>query len=281
MGLFRMRKLTIIFVALLAIVLFVSLPASAQDGPDPDTLALGARLYQENCAVCHGDNGEGRVGATLAKDWPAIDPESDLRNILVNGVPGSFMPPWTKATGGPFDETDLDAVVAYILNWQTGNPVPASAFPSPTARPPIEPVPDVEGDPNAGALLYDENCALCHGENGEGRIGATLAKDWPAIRPDLDVKNTINRGVQGSYMPPFSQENGGPLTEGDINNLVAFVLSWEGSEVSAPPAATPVTEPAGMSTLSLVIIVIVILLAVVLFGVFVLVANRPNSDRTG
>ncbi len=279
MGLFRMRKLTIVLIALLAIILFVSLPASAQDGTDPETLDLGARLYLENCAVCHGENGEGRVGATLAKDWPAIDPESDLKNILVNGVPGSFMPPWTKANGGPFDDSDIDAVVAYILTWQTGDPIPASAFPSPTARPPIEPIPDVEGDPNAGAVLYDQNCALCHGANGEGRIGATLAKDWPAIRPDLDVKNTINRGVQGSYMPPFSQENGGPLTESEVNNLVSFVLTWEGAEVSAPPAATPTPEPEGLSTLSLIIIFVVIILAVILFGVFILVSNREQSDR--
>ncbi|HZD55418.1 MAG TPA: c-type cytochrome, partial [Anaerolineales bacterium] len=54
-----------------------------------------------------------------------------------------------------------------------------------------------------GARLFAENCAVCHGPDGKGRIGATLAKDWPSIRPDLEIKTTISRGVAGSPMPAW------------------------------------------------------------------------------
>ncbi len=238
MGPLLERRTGLALLAVLALSVLVGLPVLAQEGTDPDVLAQGAQLYAENCAVCHGDNGEGRIGATLAKDWPSIRPDLDIKNIIVNGVSGSFMPPWGKAQGGPFEDAEIDAIEAYILTWQTGEPAPIFVFPTPTARPPIEPVPEVEGDPNTGAVLYDQNCALCHGANGEGRIGATLDKDWPSIRPDLDVQNTVVNGVQGSYMPPWSQANGGPLTETEIDDLVAFVLSW-----SATGEETPIVNP--------------------------------------
>jgi hypothetical protein len=52
-----------------------------------------------------------------------------------------------------------------------------------------------------------------------------LAKNWPAIRPDLSIKNTINTGVPGTAMPAWGQANGGPLTEEEINDIVSFILS--------------------------------------------------------
>ena len=69
-----------------------------------------------------------------------------------------------------------------------------------------------------GARLYAENCAVCHGPNGEGRVGATLNKNWPAIRPEATVKTIIENGVEGAVMPAWSQKNGGPLTDAEIES---------------------------------------------------------------
>ncbi len=245
--------------------------AAAQDGPDPETIELGARLYLENCAVCHGETGQGRVGATLAQDWPSIDPATAIRNTIETGIEGTFMPPWSKANGGPFTEEEIDAVLAYVLSWQTTAPLPASAFPSPTPRPPIQPLPEVEGDPNQGAILFGENCAVCHGENGEGRIGVTLAQAWPSIRPDLAFKTIINGGVEGTFMPPWSQENGGPLTEGQINDVVAFILSLSAEPVEAPVtqapvAPTPTPEAAPSSGVNTGLILSGTLLVLIIIG---------------
>jgi cytochrome c oxidase cbb3-type subunit 3/ubiquinol-cytochrome c reductase cytochrome c subunit len=268
MGPLRQQKSGLLLLAILALSLLIAGSVLAQEGTDPDVLEQGARLYLENCAVCHGDNGEGRVGATLAKDWPSIRPDLDTRNIIVNGVAGSFMPPWGKEKGGPLEDAEIDALVAYILTWQTGDSAPVFTFPTATPRPPIEPVPEVAGDPNSGAVLYDGNCALCHGLNGEGRVGATLAKDWPSIRPDLDVQNTIVSGVQGSYMPPWSQTNGGPLTETEINDLVAFVLSWSATneETAVPPptqAPTPTPEIPDRGNTGLILAVVALVVIII------------------
>jgi mono/diheme cytochrome c family protein len=204
--------------------------ALAQDGGE-EQLETGARLFQENCSVCHGPNGEGRVGATLAQNWPSIRPDLLIRDTIERGIPGSVMPAWGEEHGGPLSNEEIDALVAYIQSWQTGGQVDPSIFPSPTPHPPIEPIPEVEGDPNRGASIYAENCAVCHGPNGEGRAGATLAKAWPSVRPDLNVKAVVSQGIPGSIMPAWHQDNGGPLSEAEIDDVTAFVLSRQDESV--------------------------------------------------
>lgn len=207
--------------------------------PDQDQLERGARLYADNCAVCHGVEGEGRVGVTLAKDWPSIRPDIQVRTTIENGIENSPMIAWSQKNGGPLSDEDIDALVAYILSWETGGfrTIPATATPVP--REIITPVPGVEGDPNQGAVLYDQNCAVCHGPNGQGRIGATLAKAWPAIRPDLRIKTTISEGIENSAMPAWSQVYGGPLQEREIDDITSFVLTFGDTTLQANPTPTP------------------------------------------
>jgi len=236
------RTLGVALLLALALLVMASMAARAgKPGQDPDT-ELGMRLYAENCAVCHGPEGQGRVGATLAKDWPSIRPDLTVKTIITNGVPGSRMPAWSQAKGGPFSEAEIEALTGYILSWQTGGAPVITARATVTLRSPITPPPNVEGDPNRGAVLFDENCAVCHGPNGQGRAGATLAKAWSGVRPDLEVETIIANGIQGSQMPAWSQANGGPLSEVEIDDLVTFILALGGQnkvEQIAPTAALP------------------------------------------
>lgn len=225
--------------------------ATPQPGEAGERLQQGAQLYAENCAVCHGAEGQGRVGATLAKDWPSIRPDLTVRTIIANGVQGSPMPAWSQANGGPLSEAEIDALVEFILSWQTGGAPRYTPAATATLRPPFTPPPNVEGDPNRGAILFDQNCVVCHGANGEGRIGATLAKAWPSIRPDLSVKAVISNGVKGSPMPAWSQANGGPLTEQEINDLTAFILALGEAQLveQVPPPMGEVPRAAADSPL--------------------------------
>jgi mono/diheme cytochrome c family protein len=152
-----------------------------------------------------------------------------VRETIERGVPDTFMPAWGQAYGGPLNDQELDAVTFYILSWQSGSPI--YVYPTQTPRPSlgITPPPGIDGDPNRGAVQYENNCALCHGQNGEGRIGANLAKPWPSVRPDLRVKSVIEKGVEGAVMPPFSQDHGGPLTDQDINDITSYILTWSGA----------------------------------------------------
>lgn len=229
------RWTLISFTAILfAMVLFTS--AAAQEGDDSELLQQGAQIFAENCAVCHGEDGQGRIGAKLAKNWPSIRPDLEIQDTIERGIEGTFMPAWGMAFGGPLDNDEIQAVTRYILSWESGEP--SFIYPTPTfdTRIVLTPPPGVSGDPNAGAQLYTANCAVCHGPNGEGRIGATLAREWASTRPDLLVKSVIENGVEGAAMPAWSQANGGPLSEEEIDNIVAYILTWSG------PAPTPESQ---------------------------------------
>lgn len=258
-----LRKFGLGLVILLGVWLFAISPVHAQDKAQ---IELGARLYADNCSVCHGETGEGRVGATLAQDWPSIRPDLLVRATIENGISGTPMVAFGQANGGPLSAAEIDALVAFILTWQTGGPRTIAPTPTYAARPLITTPPNVEGDPNQGAILFDQNCAVCHGTDGQGRVGAALAKSFSSIRPDLTVKSTISNGIDGSPMPAWSQERGGPLNEQEINDLTAFVLTLADDPVifeQPAPEVDTALQPSWLRGWG------GILLAVVLFGLIV------------
>jgi mono/diheme cytochrome c family protein len=268
-----------LFLALALLTLGLSGVQAEAPAQEPSS-ELGAQLYAENCVVCHGPEGRGRVGATLAKDWPSIRPDLTVKTIISNGVPGSKMPAWSQANGGPLSEAEIEALTQYILSWQTAGAPQITPRATATLRPPITPPPNVTGDPNRGAVLFDENCAMCHGPNGQGRVGATLAKVWGGVRPDLSVRTIIASGIAGSQMPAWSQANGGPLSEQDIDDLVTFILTLGETnpvEQIAPTAALP-GSGAGESPLSgwTGVILFVILLGAVIAAALLLQQRKAE-----
>ncbi len=272
------RLLTLCWMLGMALVILIGAVSYTQaQTPAPrQQLEQGARLYAENCAVCHGANGEGRVGATLAKNWPSIRPDLRVRDTIENGIAGSPMPAWGQKNGGPLSEAEIEALVAYILSWESGGPRLIPPTPTFIPRPRLTPPPQVEGDPNRGALLFDQNCVVCHGPNGEGRVGARLAKPWSSIRPDLEIKSAITNGISGSPMPAWSQAQGGPLSEAEINDLVAFVLTLPPVEVEAF-SPTPSPLPGGfMSSWGGVLLTLILFVLLVWVAITLQTRRKPE-----
>jgi mono/diheme cytochrome c family protein len=230
------RSLQVLIGVLILSLLTVGAALAQSDG-DPDN---GATLYAEYCAACHGENGEGRTGRELNAAFAAIDVDEFLRQSITEGRPGTFMPTWGEDLGGPLSEQDVDDIITYIETWGT-----ASEPVLPPPRPPdedIPPVTEVDGDPNEGALIFAENCVACHGEQGEGSIGETLAKEFPSAEPGAYVISAVTNGIgdsEDSGMPAWGEENGGPLSEDDIQNVAAYVLSLEPVGTGPPPPPPP------------------------------------------
>lgn len=261
--------------ALLGLVLMPATPAHAQDdGGDGDggDADRGAELYAENCAVCHGASGEGRTGASLNQVYGGIEPDAFLTQTISQGIEGTFMPAWGESHGGPLSDGDIADIVAYIESWGTAV--------EPLAPEPAQPeqeipeVAEVNGDPNAGYTVFQENCVACHGPNGEGRTGASLNRVFAGIEPGAFVIQTISRGRSGTLMPPFAQEYGGPLTDQQIQDVAAYVFTLDGAQ------RTEQGEIVGQASgWPLLVVLVGSLVLVVALGVAISRGQVPPGDE--
>ncbi len=91
-----------------------------------ELITRGAIIYAANCAACHQGTGKGVPGSFPALDGSKIvnGPPAAQIAIVLNGKPGTAMPPWTQLS-----DTDLAAVITYTRNsWgnKTGQAVQPS-----------------------------------------------------------------------------------------------------------------------------------------------------------
>jgi mono/diheme cytochrome c family protein len=72
--------------------------------------------------------------------------------------------------------------------------------------------------------LYAENCSVCHGLSGEG-IGSMPPLNNPVLQTMAfeDIYKTISRGRYDTAMPAWSKEDGGPLSDYQIEEMVALI----------------------------------------------------------
>ncbi len=124
-----------------------------------------------------------------------------------------------------------------------------------------------------GAALFENNCAACHGLQGEGsgRAPALNTPDLLVPLPGTSVSQRLQDiGWAGSIpdyihatiaggrprpsvqypdypqrMPTWSQEFGGPLRADQINSLVDFIMNWAPAFANATPVPTVAITPVG------------------------------------
>ena len=123
--------------------------------------ADGLRLYQANCNNCHGPAGDSITGVDLGHGkFRRASTDDDLRNIIINGIPGTGMPPASIAPAQAMN------IVAYLRS--------------------LAPVaPGNSGDTTHGQTLFaTKGCTSCHRILGTGsRTGPDLSEIGSYRRP--------------------------------------------------------------------------------------------------
>ena len=217
----------------------------------------GEKIFRSHCASCHGLNGGGGSGPSLATGvFYHGDTDADLYRNISEGIPGTAMPDQF------FSSAQIWQIVAYVR-----------AISSARVRP------QLTGNVARGAQLFkDKGCVGCHLVKGEGAVrgpdltligsqrsvaylresitdpAAVIAPEyWVAKIVTKDGRNRagfilnqdtyavqildFDGGLQmvqrsdfkdfgidrGSIMPPYK----GKLNEAELDDLVAFLASLQ------------------------------------------------------
>jgi mono/diheme cytochrome c family protein len=200
---------------------------ASSKGVDTDA---GGRLFADNCSACHGQFGEG--GPNPSRPGEIIVPISSaeflktrddftLRNIISQGQPNFGMSPFGSAYGGPLNDDQVDAIVAFIRGWEN--------------NPPVELPPEVSSGQAAltGAQIFADVCARCHGPNGEGGIGPAFnTVEFQNRYGDAALLDVINKGREATPMIAWGEI----FSPDQLQQLVNYMRSLQPASVA--PAGT-------------------------------------------
>jgi cytochrome c oxidase cbb3-type subunit 3/ubiquinol-cytochrome c reductase cytochrome c subunit len=81
-----------------------------------------------------------------------------------------------------------------------------------------------------GGDVYERMCAVCHGASGQGYAadgapGIGRAAFLAAASDDF-LREAITQGRAGTTMSAWGRARGGPLGDGDVDALIAFMRLW-------------------------------------------------------
>src|SRR5882672_7627155 len=160
-------------------VVLVTVAAAAQTSTPPaplrtagaNDIAAGKRIFESQCAWCHGANGAGGTGPSLqtATLHHAANDRS-LVDIVRAGIPGTDMPGFTT-------------VLTTRTAWQT------AAYVRTLGRSAAQPV---QGDTKHGAAIYESaGCGACHVIAGRGTTIGPELTSIGALRGAAHLRESI------------------------------------------------------------------------------------------
>jgi cytochrome c oxidase cbb3-type subunit 3 len=177
---------------------------------DAKAMAIGERLFMNNCAQCHGSDARGSKGFPnlTDADWLYGGTPDNIKETITKGRVGN-MPPMVAAVGTP---DDVKNVANYVLS--------LSASPHDAAR------------ASQGKEKFAV-CAACHGPDGKGNqaMGAPNLSDkiWLHGVGEEAIAAMVNGGKVNQM--PAQEER---LTASQIHVLTAYV--WGLSNKATPTA---------------------------------------------
>jgi len=187
---------------------YVSMDAEALI-KEPAAMAMGERLYINNCAACHGSDGKGSKGFPnlTDADWLGAGTPDYIQKTITAGRNGN-MPPMAAALGDPASVRNVAQYVLSLSN--SSNDAVAAQL----------------GKPKFAV------CAACHGADGKGNplLGAPNLTDtiWLHGFGEAAITEMVNKG-KVNQMPAFGER----LAPEQIHVLAAYVASMSRSRTLA------------------------------------------------
>ncbi|WP_426182355.1 c-type cytochrome [Microbacterium sp. TWP3-1-2b2] len=165
----------------------------------------GEKLFQSNCATCHGLDLQGTDAGPSLYGVGELSVEFQL---ATGRMPLQMQGPQAPQKPPQFTQPQIDAMAAYVQ----------SEAPGPTF--PADEILDGEGDVAHGAELFRVNCAMCHNVSAAG--GAlTEGKYAPGLANTsaLHIYAAMVTGPQN--MPVFGDMN---LSDEDKRDIISALI---------------------------------------------------------
>ena len=225
-----------------AVVAYVRQLQKQLSVPPGVRLAETVKLFQGNCAACHGTDGSGTIMRAKLPNIPDFTSQawqvSQTDVEIINRIDFGDMPnmPTFRYI---LSRNQILALGAYIRMF-------ASTARTPTAAPPPGPV--------AANLppekIFRDYCMACHNVDGRGAIVRPAMPDIPDFtsaqwhatsKPNADLVNAVLSG--GKFMPPMKDK----LSVADAEKMVKFIRGFkDGKQVVALESLEVPKEPVAM-----------------------------------
>jgi mono/diheme cytochrome c family protein len=191
--------------------------ADAQAALQPGTHAPedpGAKSYSKNCAICHGDEREGILPSFPPLIGISHQMTDDKIAALIHNGKGR-MPGFPNLQDG-----ELSALVHYLAI----SPTAKSAGTGGKDEGPSSTV-------SAGAELFHQNCAFCHGRDtmgGESGPDLTQSKLVLSDKTGEKIAAVVREGRPDNKMPAFN------FSSQEVRSLIAFIREREATAAAHP-----------------------------------------------
>ena len=178
-------------------------------------VAAGGAVFRTYCSQCHGSGAGGAIGYPnlLDDDWLWGGGAEEIALTVRHGIRAEADPETRYSQMPAFEdilEDDEIADLVHHIHAISGQPFEDEAA-------------------GRGAVLFEENCAACHGADGTGdrEQGAPNLTDaiWLYGGDDAALTQTINKARFG-VMPGWSDK----LTPAQINAVATYVHQLGGGE---------------------------------------------------
>jgi putative heme-binding domain-containing protein len=159
-------------VRVLALVFGAGILLQAQHAYTRGDAEAGEQLFIENCAICHGPEGDAVPGVALAKgQFRHASSDEELGRVITNGIPGTAMPP------ANFHEHQVTALISYLRS------MTASIASSTTKL----------GDATRGRTLFEGKgeCLKCHRVSGKGSYLGPELTDVGLTRRSAQLERSV------------------------------------------------------------------------------------------
>jgi cytochrome c oxidase cbb3-type subunit 3/ubiquinol-cytochrome c reductase cytochrome c subunit len=214
--------------------------APGKPGPEPEVVRPEevldfATLYRQNCAACHGDQGQHGVSISLANPvYLALAGRDVLVSATAKGgngprdEAGKLMPAYAKSQGGSLTDRQIEILADGMeRNWGRRDLLAGEAPPPYAAT--------LKGDAAAGEAAFGLYCGRCHRASATAQPAAadrSVHEAGPVTNPsflalitDQSLRTTILAGRPEDGMPDWRGFAARPLTDQQVTDIVAWLAT--------------------------------------------------------